>query len=58
MQFNPDKEPSTDEVQSKKKLKESMGTRFFAPVLTGPGAHPTSCTMGIGFPFRGVKQFL
>jgi hypothetical protein len=22
--------------------------RFFAPVHTGPGAHPTSCTMGAG----------
>jgi hypothetical protein len=22
--------------------------RFFAPVQTGPGAHPASCTMGTG----------
>ena len=28
---------------------ESMwGARFFAPVQTGPGAHPASCTMGTG----------
>jgi len=25
-----------------------MGTRFPAPVQTGPGAHPASCTMGTG----------
>jgi hypothetical protein len=35
------------------------GARFFAPVQTGPGAHPASCTMGTGsFPVgksgRGV----
>ena len=24
------------------------GARFFAPVQTGPAAHPTSCTMGTG----------
>ena len=29
--------------------------RFSAPVLTGPGAHPVSCTMGIGS-FLGVKR--
>jgi hypothetical protein len=28
--------------------------RFFAPVHTGPGAHPASCTMGTGS-FPGVK---
>jgi hypothetical protein len=28
--------------------------RFFAPVQTGPGAHPASCTMGTGS-FPGVK---
>ena len=28
--------------------------RFSAPVQTGPGAHPGSCTMGTG-PFPGVK---
>jgi len=26
---------------------------FFAPVQTGTGAHPTSCTMGTGSLFRG-----
>ena len=25
-----------------------MGVRFSAPVQTGPGAHPASCTMGTG----------
>ena len=29
--------------------------RFFAPVQTGPGAHPSSYTMGTGL-FLGVKQ--
>jgi hypothetical protein len=29
--------------------------RFSAPVQTGPGAHPASCTMGTGS-FPGVKQ--
>ena len=28
---------------------------FFAPVQTGPGAHPVSCTMGTGsFPVAGA----
>jgi len=31
-----------------------VGVRFSAPVQTGPGAHPASYTMGIGF-FPGVK---
>jgi len=30
---------------------------FSAPVQTGPGAHPASCTMSIGF-FRGGKERL
>jgi len=29
--------------------------RFSAPVQTGPGAHPASCTMGTEF-FPGVKN--
>ena len=29
--------------------------RFSAPVQTGPGAHPASCTMGTGS-FPGVKR--
>ena len=29
--------------------------RFFAPVQTGPGAHPASCTMSTGS-FPGVKS--
>jgi hypothetical protein len=32
-----------------------VGARFSAPVQTGPGAHPVSCTMGTGF-FQGVKS--
>ena len=31
------------------------GARFSAPVQTGPGAHPASCTMGTGI-FLGVKS--
>ena len=32
-----------------------VGARFSAPVQTGPGAHPASCTMGTGS-FPGVKR--
>jgi len=32
-----------------------VGARFSSPVLTGPGAHPTSYTMDTGS-FLGVKQ--
>jgi hypothetical protein len=32
-----------------------VGARFFAPVQTGPGAHPVSCTMGTRS-FPGVKS--
>ena len=32
-----------------------MVARFSAPVHTGPGAHPVSCTMGTGS-FPGVKS--
>ena len=31
-----------------------VGARFSVPVQTGPGAHPSSCTMGTGS-FLGVK---
>ena len=31
-----------------------MGARFSAPIHTGPGAHPASCTIGTGS-FPGVK---
>jgi len=31
------------------------GANFSAPVQTGPGAHPTSCTMGTGS-LSGVKR--
>ena len=31
-----------------------VGARFSAPVQTGPGAHPASCTIGTGS-FTGVK---
>ena len=33
----------------------SVGARFSAPVQTGPGAHPASCTMGTGS-FPGVNS--
>ena len=36
------------------KKKIPVGTRFFAPVQTGPGAHTASCTMGAGS-FPGVE---
>jgi len=32
-----------------------VGTRFYAPFQTGPGAHPASCKMGTGS-FPGVKR--
>ena len=32
-----------------------VGEKFSAPVQTGPGAHPASCTMGTGS-FPGVKS--
>ena len=32
-----------------------VGARFSAPVQTGPGAHPASCTMGTGS-LLGVKR--
>jgi len=32
-----------------------VGARFSAPVQTGPGARPASCTMGTGS-FLGVKS--
>jgi hypothetical protein len=32
-----------------------LGAKFFAPVQTGPGAHPASCTIGTEF-FLGVKS--
>jgi hypothetical protein len=33
-----------------------VGARFSAPVQTGPGAHPASCTMGTGSFSRGRKR--
>jgi len=35
-------------------IESRWGARFSAPLQTGPGAHPTSCTMGAGS-FSGVK---
>jgi hypothetical protein len=36
-------------------IESRWGARFFAPVQTGPGAHPASCTVGtVSFP--GVKS--
>jgi hypothetical protein len=36
-------------------IESRWGARFSAPVQTGFGAHPASCTMGTG-PFPGVKK--
>ena len=36
-------------------IKSRSGARFSAPVQTGPGAHPASCTMGTGS-FQGVMR--
>ena len=33
----------------------TVEARFSAPVQTGPGAYPASCTMGTGF-FLGVNS--
>jgi hypothetical protein len=36
-------------------IESRWGARFFAHVLTVPGAHPASCTMGTGsFPGLGA----
>ena len=35
-------------------IESRLGARFSAPVHTGPGAHPASCTMGTGS-LLGVK---
>jgi hypothetical protein len=39
-------------------IESRWGARFSAPVQTGPGAHPASCTMGTGLkrPGRGVDH--
>jgi hypothetical protein len=36
-------------------IETRWGARFSAPVQTGPGAHPVSCTMGTGS-LPGVKR--
>ena len=36
-------------------IESRWGARFSAPVQTGPGAHPASCTVGTGA-FPGVKS--
>jgi hypothetical protein len=36
-------------------IESRWGARFSAPVQTGPGTHPASCTMGTGY-FPGVKS--
>ena len=36
-------------------IESRWGARFSAPVQTGPGAHPASCTVGTGS-FPGVKS--
>jgi hypothetical protein len=37
------------------RIESQRGQDFFAHIQTGPGAHPASCTMGIGC-FPGVKK--
>jgi hypothetical protein len=36
-------------------IESRLGARFSAPVQTGPGAHPASCTTGTGS-FPGVES--
>ena len=36
-------------------IESRLGARFSAPVQTGPGAHPASCTMGAAS-FPGCKE--
>jgi hypothetical protein len=36
-------------------IESQWGAKFSAPVQTGSGAHPASCTMGTGS-FLGVKS--
>ena len=36
-------------------IESRLGTRFSAPVQTGPGTHPTFCIMGMRS-FLGVKS--
>jgi len=36
-------------------IESRLGPGFSAPVQTGPGAHPASCTIGTGY-FLGVKS--
>jgi len=36
-------------------IESRLGAKFSAPVQTGPGTHPASCTMGTGS-FPGVKS--
>jgi hypothetical protein len=36
-------------------IESRLEARFSAPVQTGPGAHPASCTIGTGA-FPGVKS--
>jgi len=37
-------------------IESRWGARFSAPVQTGPGAHPASCTMGTGSFPRGKER--
>ena len=34
-------------------IESRLGTRYSAPVQTGPGTHPASYKTGTGFPSRG-----
>ena len=42
-------------INTRKQGSNPGGARFSAPILTGPGAHPASYTMGTGS-FPGVKR--
>ena len=47
---------SSVDIKTRYGLDASVGgAKFSAPVETGPGAHPASCTMGTGS-FPGVKR--
>jgi hypothetical protein len=37
-------------------IESQWGARFSAPVETGPGAHPVSCTVGTGSLLGGKEQ--
>ena len=51
-----DKKGQNERKKRKHEQKKTpVGARFSAPVQTGLGAHPASCTMGTGSLFRGLS---